>query len=117
MIFEFSAALLNACTIRPTPTTIVTIDATATYKVPARAITARTFFFSSRRRHTSLHGDWSSDVCSSDLGARGSVPAGGPDPRAPAVAPLLHAAERLDRKSVVLGKRVDLGGRRIIKKK
>src|SRR6516162_11841218 len=73
--------------------------------------------FSSRRRHTSLHGDWSSDVCSSDLGARGSVPAGGPDPRAPAVAPLLHAAERLDRKSVVLGKRVDLGGRRIIKKK
>src|SRR5574341_696198 len=25
------------------------------------------FFFSSRRRHTSLVGDWSSDVCSSDL--------------------------------------------------
>src|SRR5574337_194676 len=24
-------------------------------------------FFSSRRRHTSLSGDWSSDVCSSDL--------------------------------------------------
>src|SRR5256885_6669298 len=31
------------------------------------------FFFSSRRRHTRLQGDWSSDVCSSDLGrhARG----------------------------------------------
>src|SRR6266446_7842754 len=29
------------------------------------------FFFSSRRRHTRLQGDWSSDVCSSDL-AQGS---------------------------------------------
>src|SRR5256885_1268051 len=28
------------------------------------------FFFSSRRRHTRLQGDWSSDVCSSDLVAR-----------------------------------------------
>src|SRR3989454_7982725 len=35
------------------------------------------FFFSSRRRHTRLQGDWSSDVCSSDLD-RGAVgePAG-----------------------------------------
>src|SRR2546426_6459278 len=29
------------------------------------------FFFSSRRRHTRLQGDWSSDVCSSDLGSQG----------------------------------------------
>src|SRR5256885_3044478 len=29
------------------------------------------FFFSSRRRHTRLQGDWSSDVCSSDLKAPG----------------------------------------------
>src|SRR5256885_12326402 len=29
------------------------------------------FFFSSRRRHTRLQGDWSSDVCSSDLKLRG----------------------------------------------
>src|SRR5256885_6962760 len=29
------------------------------------------FFFSSRRRHTRLQGDWSSDVCSSDLGTVG----------------------------------------------
>src|SRR6266446_4846193 len=29
------------------------------------------FFFSSRRRHTRLQGDWSSDVCSSDLKAFG----------------------------------------------
>src|SRR5207248_5831627 len=28
---------------------------------------AKSFFFSSRRRHTSSYGDWSSDVCSSDL--------------------------------------------------
>src|SRR5256885_12417470 len=28
------------------------------------------FFFSSRRRHTRLQGDWSSDVCSSDLDRR-----------------------------------------------
>src|SRR5256885_8796498 len=27
----------------------------------------RFFFFASRRRHTRLQGDWSSDVCSSDL--------------------------------------------------
>src|SRR5690348_17405362 len=27
------------------------------------------FFFSSRRRHTRWTGDWSSDVCSSDLSA------------------------------------------------
>ena len=39
------------------------------------------FFFSSRRRHTRLRRDWSSDVCSSDLGlvdgslASGIVPA------------------------------------------
>src|SRR2546426_4647651 len=37
------------------------------------------FFFSSRRRHTRLQGDWSSDVCSSDLG----TPLGAPPPPAP----------------------------------
>src|SRR2546426_11371201 len=31
------------------------------------------FFFSSRRRHTRLQGDWSSDVCSSDLAHDQSV--------------------------------------------
>src|SRR5256884_4155098 len=30
------------------------------------------FFFSSRRRHTRCSRDWSSDVCSSDLGPRAS---------------------------------------------
>src|SRR5574338_8591 len=32
-----------------------------------RALSGLSFFFSSRRRHTRCHGDWSSDVCSSDL--------------------------------------------------
>src|SRR5438093_6938304 len=31
------------------------------------------FFFSSRRRHTRLVSDWSSDVCSSDLFASGAA--------------------------------------------
>src|SRR5437763_3378532 len=33
-----------------------------------RDMTSVLFFFSSRRRHTRYIGDWSSDVCSSDLG-------------------------------------------------
>src|SRR5262249_58825013 len=32
------------------------------------------FFFSSRRRHTRLVSDWSSDVCSSDLVSTGGAP-------------------------------------------
>src|SRR5690348_17688045 len=32
------------------------------------------FFFSSRRRHTRWTGDWSSDVCSSDLAAEAVRP-------------------------------------------
>src|SRR2546426_9212567 len=37
------------------------------------------FFFSSRRRHTRLQGDWSSDVCSSDLLLE-RIPEAGGDP-------------------------------------
>src|SRR5690606_39719343 len=33
----------------------------------------RCFFFSSRRRHTRFSRDWSSDVCSSDLGQGDAV--------------------------------------------
>src|SRR5256885_14710258 len=33
-------------------------------------------FFSSRRRHTRLQGDWSSDVCSSDLLVLSEIPDG-----------------------------------------
>src|SRR5690606_4990141 len=35
------------------------------------------FFFSSRRRHTRFSRDWSSDVCSSDLGQDGRIALGG----------------------------------------
>src|SRR6266566_9928208 len=72
------------------------------------------FFFSSRRRHTRLQGDWSSDVCSSDL-----RPGVGCAPRCGSRAWWrVHPGSRTeDRKSVVKGKSVDLGGRRIIKKK
>src|SRR5256885_8556564 len=37
---------------------------------------SRFFFFSSRRRHTRLQGDWSSDVCSSDLATTRANPPG-----------------------------------------
>src|SRR5688500_20289943 len=78
------------------------------------------FFFSSRRRHTRLQGDWSSDVCSSDLGptrarfaqsttlqpglVRGTCRPG-------INARLSRSEERR------VGKSVDLGGSRDIKKK
>ena len=81
------------------------------------------FFFKQKTAYEILTCDWSSDVCSSDLvlmaffcfllfsvskySILGII--------------LLGAAERglllPDRKSVVQGKSVDLGGRRIIKKK
>src|SRR4051794_41859479 len=68
------------------------------------------FFFSSRRRHTRWTGDWSSDVCSSDLstlrrscrGPAGTAEGGCPDRRrCPAEA---RTFLRTDRKGVVLGK-------------
>src|SRR2546427_12944413 len=84
------------------------------------------FFFSSRRRHTRFDCDWSSDVCSSDLvpTRRGRLGWGGEETRqsqagrvASARASTQAALTAEDRKSVVEGKRVDLGGRRINKKK
>src|SRR6266480_889588 len=67
------------------------------------------FFFSSRRRHTRLTCDWSSDVCSSDL-------CPGPQARwltRQTTDDILLARSEERR----VGKSVDLGGRRIIKKK
>src|SRR5256885_16967716 len=84
------------------------------------------FFFSSRRRHTRLQGDWSSDVCSSDLEdtrrlAEAEIQAAVTlDPASAVYRTMLaelYFDLKLDRKSVVKGKSVDLGGRRIIKKK
>src|SRR3712207_9438046 len=93
------------------------------------------FFFSSRRRHTRYWRDWSSDVCSSDLLALGVALLGlecvdgeaecgidGAHPLRVAAGQIVvdrHDVDPLvrDRKSVVEGKSVDLGGRRIIKKK
>src|SRR3954467_9519966 len=74
------------------------------------------FFFSSRRRHTRLSCYWSSDVCSSDLtSTRHASRRSGGSRGAP---PLSRArGGREDRKSVGWGKRGELGGRRIIKKK
>src|SRR3712207_9401093 len=90
-------------------------------------------FFSSRRRHTRYWRDWSSDVCSSDLRLVRSVVTGLKGLRAKSVGPFelieidesgtwhpaffMSEGTRRDRKSVVEGKIVDLGGRRIIKKK
>src|SRR6266496_4093459 len=70
------------------------------------------FFFSSRRRHTRSLRDWSSDVCSSDLDRR--------DDSRRVEAEGSHVGEdqppaRSEERRV--GKSVDLGGRRIIKKK
>src|SRR2546428_13526828 len=93
----------------------------------------RSFFFSSRRRHTISDRDWSSDVCSSDLllefDRRSRPRRQGQRPfhpldhvRRAALVDQTQVAEAAlrrvrDRKSGVWGKRVDLGGRRIIKKK
>src|SRR2546422_5217809 len=43
---------------------------TGTLKPNTTICTRSFFFFSSRRRHTRCSRDWSSDVCSSDLGKR-----------------------------------------------
>src|SRR5256885_16003173 len=88
------------------------------------------FFFSSRRRHTRLQGDWSSDVCSSDLGRRNSNAARARIilARTPARQSLRRATSSAPRginkrrtkwrtEERRVGKSVDLGGRRIIKKK
>src|SRR5690242_21423429 len=72
------------------------------------------FFFSSRRRHTRLTCDWSSDVCSSDLtGALRDLQTTLPPRRRSCHA--TSSADRSEERRV--GKSVDLGGRRIIKKK
>src|SRR6266480_6276213 len=76
------------------------------------------FFFSSRRRHTRLTCDWSSDVCSSDL----SVTTLSRTVLSALLTPwrltkFETVVSRLRSEERRVGKSVDLGGRRIIKKK
>src|SRR6266478_8339751 len=74
------------------------------------------FFFSSRRRHTRFDCDWSSDVCSSDLWSPRNY-------SVPEEFLGLQVEARETKESIEIGrascreKSVDLGGRRIIKKK
>src|SRR4030066_1291496 len=74
------------------------------------------FFFSSRRRHTRFKCDWSSDVCSSDLPAPGGD---GYETQAAYFVEGVRAGRMPEQRSEErrVGKSVDLGGRRIIKKK
>src|SRR5256885_8064452 len=53
------------------------------------------FFFSSRRRHTRLQGDWSSDVCSSDLVIPASLYADSPVSDLPGAHDLNQEAVRI----------------------
>src|SRR5262245_66012243 len=78
------------------------------------------FFFSSRRRHTRCLSDWSSDVCSSDLmdsAAAGSIRVVHRVPPAAGGWAPPQAPKRRDRKSVVKGKREELGGPGSIRKR
>src|SRR3712207_7286501 len=91
------------------------------------------FFFSSRRRHTRYWRDWSSDVCSSDLYEQaredpsyainipftdlGFSPFEPSDISIPANMTVIWFNEDDRSEERREGKSVDLGGRRIIKKK
>src|SRR5256885_12698903 len=72
------------------------------------------FFFSSRRRHTRLQGDWSSDVCSSDLfGLRVSDPHGMKAMRRAQVEPIVrkcrNGTDLFDTELVLRADRAGLG--------
>src|SRR5207253_8632236 len=72
------------------------------------------FFFSSRRRHTRWPRDWSSDVCSSDLLSPQLSSSGAPASTGSSAGISVTVTRSEERR---VGKSVDLGGRRIIKKK
>src|SRR5690625_8050426 len=74
------------------------------------------FFFSSRRRHTRWPRDWSSDVCSSDLTGRPFSSIATKVKKA-VVHTLRSPVNKFRSEERREGKSVDLGGRRITKKK
>src|SRR5256885_8896724 len=61
VVIERIQAMLRSGTIRRVRQTLL-----ATNLAQGALVDWQVFFFSSRRRHTRLQGDWSSDVCSSD---------------------------------------------------
>src|SRR5262249_56092619 len=92
------------------------------------------FFFSRRRRHTRLVSDWSSDVCSSDLHhaltsswrakagrktscAKKKLERDDDSKKGHHALSASLSCRIRDRKSVVEGKRVDIGGAEVLKKK
>src|SRR5256885_13045820 len=78
----------------------------------AQRLVHQFFFFSSRRRHTRLQGDWSSDVCSSDLaaGALGRIGRAAKE-AAPDIITLLEQQNRLASAGGTWTSSVRAGGR------
>src|SRR6266536_6230662 len=74
------------------------------------------FFFSSRRRHTRSTRDWSSDVCSSDLHTA-HVDEADAEREARLILGIYRRFNEEIGRASCRGKSVDLGGRRMIKKK
>src|SRR5436189_6165861 len=82
------------------------------------------FFFSSRRRHTRYIGDWSSDVCSSDLSRQSELCVQGSPSWPLGSHTFVRKLQNPDWQGELLrseerrvGKSVELGGRRIRKQK
>src|SRR6184192_4639437 len=79
------------------------------------------FFFKQKTAYEMSIGDWSSDVCSSDLSGRFKpAPSAASRPRpSSSTACCMRPASRSEERRVgkEFNRRVDLGGRRIIKKK
>src|SRR5437764_10250962 len=65
------------------------------------------FFFSSRRRHTRYIGDWSSDVCSSDLP---SLAASGPGGGAVRAEPVARSGSGVQSRGIDTPRREEGGG-------
>src|SRR5215203_6773869 len=76
-----------------------------------RELLLKSFFFSSRRRHTRYWRDWSSDVCSSDL-VEGAEDAADPDPPGRVACPVGDPALRKEHRYEQRGRADDEGDER-----